>query len=144
MEKGADIRVNSKDLVLIDADKAIDVLGDAYVGINENSQETDVQLKGDIQIRDYKGEKISKGNGVVANFTTANSYFNGNVITGNYNSEDNDVVRLSFKNGANWNMTDGSSLSGTVTLQGGTINLGEKGGLSITGNGLVMNGTGNI
>lgn len=140
--KGADIRVNSKDLVLIDADKAIDVLGNAYVGINENFQETDVQLNGDIQIRDYEGENISKGNGVVANFTTANSYFNGNVITGHYNSEDNDVVRLTFKNGANWNMTGESSLSGTVTLQGGTINLGEKGGLSITGNGLVMNGTG--
>lgn len=134
INSGAKVKINSKNTTIKGANVIYAEKG-SLVEINKSGDKNNtVKLDGNI-IGWQESENTLENSGIYVNLSNKDSYLTGNISTP-------DNVELGITNGANWNMTGGSSLSGIVTLQGGTINLGEKGGLSITGNGLVMNGTG--
>lgn len=134
INSGAKVKINSKNTTIKGANVIYAEKG-SLVEINKSGDKNNtVKLDGNI-IGWQESENTLENSGIYVNLSNKDSYLTGNISTP-------DNVELGITNGANWNMTGGSSLSGTVTLQGGTINLGEKDGLSITGNGLVMNGTG--
>ena len=133
INSGAKVKINSENTT-IKGTNVIYAEKGSLVEINKSGDKNNtVKLDGNI-IGWQESENTLENSGIYVNLSNKDSYLTGNISTP-------DNVELGITNGANWNMTGGSSLSGTVTLQGGTINLGEKGGLSITGNGLVMNGT---
>lgn len=134
VRSGGTVQINSR-LTEISGDNVIGTEEGALVEINkDNNKNNIVKLDGNISVTSSQAS-TTENTGVFINLSNDESYLNGNIgAVGN--------TELGISNGANWNMKGKSSLIGTVTLQGGTINLGTAGGLSITGNGLVMNGSG--
>lgn len=134
VRSGGTVQINSR-LTEISGYNVISTEEGALVEINkDNNKNNIVKLDGNISVTSFQAS-TTENTGVFINLSNDESYLNGNIgAVGN--------TELGISNGANWNMKGKSSLIGTVTLQGGTINLGTTEGLTITGNGLVMNGSG--